>query len=324
MTSNPIQSVLIVGPGAVGSMLAANSCMGLSGGLYPMKIRLAGSENLSIFSRLHLEKINSVGLFLKSNIKKSSIAKPNVEFSPSSEKADLVIFAVKVFDLVEASKMFLPSISSSTIVLVVSNGLGVSEKLDENIDRNNCFRGLIETGCELVGSGEIVQHGESRLELSPNDAGQSCCIQNAFEKIEFFFQNSGFKVSTCDNSRLSEWKKFIVNSSINPLATLFECKNGDLLREPIIYILSELCSEIQQLVDSEKLSIDVRAKVLKIARNTYENQNSMLKSFLKRRKSELQEFTGEILRLAVSNELHLPLNKFLFNALRIIEDRNKM
>ena len=315
---------MIVGPGAVGSMLAANLYLGLSDGSYPFKIRLAGSKGLSRSSRLHLEKIKSDGLHLKSNFKKYPLAKPNIEFVPSLEKADLVIFAVKIFDLVKASKMFLSTVSSSSIILVVSNGLDAFGKIDGSISKRKVFRGLIETGCELNEIGEIFQHGKARIELSANDSHLISDHKNAFGRVKFLFQDAGFAVSTSEDSRLSEWKKFIANCSINPLATFFECRNGDILREPVLDILCKLCVEIQQLVDSEKLPIDVKAKVLEIVQNTSTNRNSMLKSFLSGSKSELQEITGEILHLAEKRKLYLPLNKFLFSALKIIEDKNKM
>ncbi len=220
--------------------------------------------------------------------------------------------------------MFLSAISSSSIILVVSNGLDAFEKLEKSIIKRKVFRGLIETGCELNKIGEIFQHGEARIELSPNDSNLISDNKNAFGRIKFLFQDAGFAVSSSENPRLSEWKKFIVNCSINPLATLFECRNGDILREPVLDIFCKLCIEIQQLVDSEKLPIDVKEKVLGIIQNTSANRNSMLKSFLNGRKSELQEITGEILRLAEKRKLYLPLNKFLFSALKIIEDKNKM
>ena len=116
----------------------------------------------------------------------------------------------------------------------------------------------------------------------------------------------------------------MANCLINPLATLFNCENGKIVDEPILDIFFKLASELQQLVDSEKLPIDVKSRVLEIAKNTSSNQNSMLKSFLNGKKSELQEMTGEVLRLAGNRKLHLPLNNFLFSALKIIEDKNKM
>lgn len=313
-----------MGPGAVGSMLAANLYVGLSYGSYPFKIRLAGSKDLSRSSRLHLEKIKSDGLYLRSNLDKHRLVKPNIEFSPSLEKAELVIFAVKIFDLAKASKMFLSAISSSSIILVVSNGLDAFEKIDKKINKEKVFRGLIQTGCELNKIGEITQHGEARIEISGNDSDFISDNRGAFRMIEFLFQDAGFSVSTSEDSRLSEWGKFIANCSINPLATLFECRNGDILREPVLDIFCKLCIEIQYLVDSEKLPINVKSKVLEIIQNTSANQNSMLKSFLNGSKSELQEITGEILRLAEKRKLYLPLNKFLFSALKIIEDKNKM
>jgi len=305
-------------------MLAANLCLGLSTKTHPSRIRLGGLESLSRFSKDHLKKIKSDGLYLKMGLNRNFQTNPIVDLIPSSEKAELVIFSVKVFDLLIASQKFLSSISSSSIILVVSNGLNALEKIDKTIDAKNIFRGLIETGCELDEVGEILQYGEAKIELSKNPSDLNGESNLNFDKIKLLFQSSGFGVSASDDSRHSEWKKFVANCSINPLATLFECKNGDIVLEPIIDIFSKLCAEIQELVDSENLPIKVKSRVMKIIENTSGNQNSMLKSFLKGSESELEEMTGEVLRLAEKRKLYLPLNNFLFSALQIIEDRNKM
>tara|TARA_A100001037_G_C15153701_1_gene641689 strand:- start:2633 stop:3574 length:942 start_codon:yes stop_codon:yes gene_type:complete len=313
-----------VGPGAVGSMLAANLWLGLNMQPFPFKIRLGGVQNLSRFSKGHLNKIKSDGLLLKMDLNRNFQTNPIVDLIPSSEKADLVIFSVKIFDLLSASQNFLSSISSSSVILVVSNGLNAFDKIDKKIDTKNIFRGLIETGCELNKAGEILQHGEAKIELSRNSSDLNCENNLNLEKIKSLFQSSGFVVSTSNDSRLAEWNKFVANCSINPLATLFECKNGNIVLEPVLDVFCKLCSEIQQLVDSENLPIKVKSKVIKVVKNTSANENSMLKSFFKGSKSELQEMTGEVLRLAEKRKLYLPLNNFLFSALRIIEDKNKM
>ena len=314
---------MIVGPGAVGSMLASNFYLSLDKGAYPFKIRLGGSKQSSCFTKKHLEEIKRNVLYLKTDSNLNFYTKPQIDFVPSLEKADFVIFAVKIFDLLKASENYFDSISSSSVILVVSNGIDAFEKINKKIHKKKLFRGLIETGCELNEPGKILQHGEAKIEISPNDSGL-VSRNNDFEMIKFFFENAGFAVSTSKDSHLSEWKKFMANCLINPLATLFNCENGKIVDEPILDIFFKLASELQQLVDSEKLPIDVNSRVFEFAKNTSSNQNSMLKSFLNGKKSELQEMTGEVLRLAGNRKLHLPLNNFLFSALKIIEDKNKM
>tara|TARA_Y100000814_G_C12183061_1_gene352050 strand:- start:33 stop:566 length:534 start_codon:yes stop_codon:yes gene_type:complete len=177
---------LIVGPGAVGSMLASNFYLSLDKGAYPFKIRLGGSKQSSCFTKKHLEEIKRNVLYLKTDSNLNFYTKPQIDFVPSLEKADFVIFAVKIFDLLKASENYFDSISSSSVILVVSNGIDAFEKINKKIHKKKLFRGLIETGCELNEPGKILQHGEAKIEISPNDSGL-VSRNNDFEMIKFFF-----------------------------------------------------------------------------------------------------------------------------------------
>ncbi|PNX51209.1 MAG: ketopantoate reductase, partial [Thermoplasmata archaeon M8B2D] len=118
------------------------------------------------------------------------------------------------------------------------------------------------------------------------------------------------------------WIKGIINSSINPLTTIFNCKNGYLLENPILdKLVEKICKESTDIAYSYGLDLDYNEMIMKTKKVIYEtneNFSSMLQSYKKGKKTEIDSINGVILKIGKKNELNFFLNDFLVHLINSI------
>ena len=113
-----------------------------------------------------------------------------------------------------------------------------------------------------------------------------------------------------------------MNSSINPLTTLFRCKNGYLLKNPILEKLVEkVCFESTKIANTDKFNISYQEMVEKtkeIIRNTSDNRSSMLQSFNKGKKTEIESINGKLIEIGNKDDIDVTLNEMLTYSIELL------
>jgi 2-dehydropantoate 2-reductase len=116
------------------------------------------------------------------------------------------------------------------------------------------------------------------------------------------------------------WLKLDINSVINPLTALHDCRNGDLLKLPgIDTLIDQLCNEFALVARAENQAFDIAdlsAQVLRVMRDTAANRSSMLQDIHARRRSEIEFINGFIVRRAQLHGLFCPQQTLLFDAIK--------
>ena len=106
--------------------------------------------------------------------------------------------------------------------------------------------------------------------------------------------------SIVDNIEDYIWLKAIINSAINPIASLAEVKNGHLKNPELNEELMNLCNESSTIAKSNgiKLPLDPWEEINKIIDKTSDNKCSMLQDLENNRETEIDAITGELVRIA--------------------------
>ena len=292
-----VMNIVILGAGAIGSLFGA---------------LLSKKNNILLIGRKdHTDAIKKNGLTVRggTNLIVKVFAEDSIDkiISPP----DLLILTVKSYDTESAIKGVRQIIDSNTVVMSLQNGLGNVDKIVRIIDRKNLIAGVTTHGVFFSKPGIIEHTGYGETTLGEVCRQKTGCIKS----IADLFDKSGIKTKISANINREIWSKAIVNSSINPLTTIFQCKNGYLIKNPLLEnILDKICIESTKVANSEGISLsynDMIKKTKEIVRDTSENYSSMLQSFKQGKKTEIDSINGKIVEIGKRHSLELPINEVL-------------
>jgi 2-dehydropantoate 2-reductase len=300
-------NIVFMGAGAIGSLFGA---------------LLSKKNNATLIGRAsHANAIRKNGLKIegKTQLNTTISAEDSIDkllFTP-----DLLILTVKAYDTEEAMNQAKQIIDEDTIVLSLQNGLGNIEKIQENIDNSNIIAGITTHGA-LFNEPGIIRHtgkGSTVLgELNGKSSKKLKCITDLFNE-------AGIETTISHNIVKELWIKAIINSSINPLTTFFQCKNGYLLENPILEnILEKICKESTSVANKEGMQLSIEKmydKTKQVIQDTAENYSSMLQSLRKGKKTEIDSINGRIVDVGKKHGMGPLINEMLIYSIKSISER---
>lgn len=295
-------NIVVIGAGSIGSLF---------GGLLSKnnEVVLIGRKN-------HVNNIKKEGLKihglteLKTNISASDFVK-NISFSP-----EIVIISVKSYDTTKAVKDAKKIIGKNTIVISLQNGLDNIEKILKHINKNQILVCITTHGAVFSKPGNIIHTGEGKTIVGAVDYRAN---RNA-EDFSKLLNDAGIKTIISDNILKDIWIKAIINSSINPLTTIFNCKNGYLIENPILKrIVEQACKESTSIANTCGYNLkydEMLCKTFEVIKDTKDNYSSMLQSINKNKKTEIDAINGILITKAEEKNINHFLNKVLLNFIK--------
>ena len=304
--------VVVIGPGAVGTMLAAQLQKNLPG----QKIYLAGSEDPSPETSAHLAEIKDSGVRVHGEA--ACVARPSVCRGAMDLTASHLFFTVKAGRIQAAAVEFSKMAGEGTIAAVFSNGLDVCKDLPPSYRGRGIVRGLVNTGAEITKPGHVNQFGALDVTLAPEPEG----VEDAalVRRLAEFLEPLGVRVRQKRDGKEAEWRKAVANAVINPLGAALELRNGELLDTPSAAVLVDaLSKELQALIDAEGMTLDALEIVRETARATAGNRNSMWQDLMRGRRSEIREVTGRFIERADARGILFSTHKSLYSRVLSLE-----
>ena len=295
-------NIVIFGAGSIGSLF---------GGL------LSKRNNVVLIGRKsHVQAIT------KSNLKITGKTKLNVKISAEDSikkinfLPELLILTVKSFDTENAIKEAKPLIGKGTIVLSLQNGLDNIDKIKKYIDHKKIIIGVTTHGALFCRPGLIKHTGKGATILGELNGKKT----NRINKIVELFNRAGIETIASKNINQELWAKAIVNSSINPLSAIFDCKNGCLLENPILEkFVEKICEESTNIANMngiKLLSKDMIEKTKEVIRKTSENYSSMYQSIEKSRETEIDSINGKLVLIGKKYNVDVSLNEALIYSVK--------
>ena len=304
--------VVVIGPGAVGTMLAAQLQKNLPG----QKIYLAGSANPSPETSAHLAEIKDSGVRVHGEA--AYTARPSVCRGAMDLTASHLFFTVKAGRIEAAAAEFSKMAGEGTIAAIFSNGLDVCKDLPPSYRERGIVRGLVNTGAEITKPGHVNQFGALDITLAPEpEALEDAAL---VRRLAEFLEPLGVRVRQKRDGKEAEWRKAVANAVINPLGAALELRNGELLDTPSAAVLVDaLSKELQALIDAEGMTLDVLEIVRETARATAGNRNSMWQDLMRGRRSEIREVTGRFIERADARGILFSTHKSLYYRILSLE-----
>lgn len=307
-----------IGAGAIGSLFG-----GYLAGIKSNKF----STHVSFFCREdHANKINLEGLRINQNGKIHLIHNIEAFKSPSEYKQkddnslfDFLFLTTKTYDIEEAMHQYMDIINTSKWFVILQNGIG-----NEQVIKNHCIKcklmrivtshgALLEKpgyvyhtgiGFTYIGFPFLSRHESDRKE-----------IQSDLTQIVALLNLVGIETSYVENIIAKSWEKAFVNIGINALGALTRLPNGKLLEfELLKQMMTEAVREGLRVAELKNIEFD-REDIIEltyvVAKETFNNKNSMLQDVLKQKKTEIDYLNGKIVEYAKDLKIKVPINEIL-------------
>lgn len=297
--------IAVMGTGAVG---------GYFGGL----LSRAGHDVTFIARGEHLAAMRARGLTL--DTPKGQLIVDNARFveSPSEVVAcDVILFAVKAYDIEKAAAPLKPLVDTGACVVSVLNGVDHQDRIGSVLGADNVLGGLAMVSGVIVEPGLIRYTSEmSALRFGEADGSMSdraVAFRDACE-------SAGFGADLLPDIRTAQWTKFVGLASNAALTSLFRLPAGYIYHDPEnIPMATRAFEEVVAVANAEGITLpaDIVPKTVELHQNFPKTMYaSMYHDLAKGRPMELDSFSGYIVRRGRELGVPTPVHEMAWLALK--------
>jgi 2-dehydropantoate 2-reductase len=297
--------IAVMGAGAVG---------GYFGGL----LSLAGHEVTFIARGAHLAAMQAGGLKLETPAGTLHVTKARfVERASEAGACDVVLFAVKAYDIEAAAAPLGPLIDGGACVVSVLNGVDHQDRIAAVLGKGGLLGGLALVSGVITAPGTIRYTSDmSSLRFGEADGAMSARAL-AFRDACI---GAGFHAEVVADIRAAQWGKFVALATNAALCSLFRLPVGYIYHDPeIIPLAMRAFEEVASLARAQGIALpqDIAARSLKIHQSFPKTMYaSMFHDLNKGRPMELDSLSGYIVRRGRELGVPTPVHEMAWLALK--------
>lgn len=235
---------------------------------------------------------------------------------------DLIIVAVKAYDLDTVLNQIDPILSDTAVILTLQNGVDVEERILARVQRDCVVGGVAYIYSKIVAPGVIEHYKRGAVaigELSGEKTDRVHAIADVFARAELPCQ-------VVDDIRRTKWEKMCWNCAFNPLTVLIDDRVAKALDHP------EMLGTIRRLVEEVAavaaalhvpLPADMPDRVLRWTQEIRDIHTSMYDDWKAGRPTEIDSLNGYVARRARESGIPAPINEALTGLVKVITERDK-
>jgi 2-dehydropantoate 2-reductase len=264
---------------------------------------------LYVHSKEQLDTINEEGLLFEKNGQIIRKVIPVKLFSEWCGEDEVTLIAVKQYHLSNIIPLLSPFNCRKNAFLFLQNGMGHLKWFDR-IKGDICV-GTIEHGALKINSNHVVHTGIGSTKIALFRGSQS--------KFQYFIESIDdplFPFMMVEDYEEMLLKKLVVNAVINPLTSILQIKNGELIQNPHYFqIVKGLFAEIQESLHLQKPEHYFN-NIITVCEQTAKNKSSMLRDLEENRPTEVEAILGYIVEKAIEKEIHTPIIEVFYRAVK--------
>lgn len=228
-----------------------------------------------------------------------------------------LIIATKAHQVLDALASVAHRIDTHTRILLLQNGMGFEQACLHTYPQATFMRALITHGAYRQSPQHIVYAGAGEIFFGPLSGQLSA---SEITSLLAPFNQCGLHASWVDDLLEQQWYKLAINAAINPLSALFNCANGELLKQPNTqHWLHLLIKETDQVLSASGLNYPpghIQALTYKVAKQTANNFSSMHQDVSNGRSTEIDFINGFLLDTARQLGLDLPTHAKIYTCIK--------
>ncbi|MBU0987631.1 MAG: 2-dehydropantoate 2-reductase [Proteobacteria bacterium] len=271
-------------------------------------IFIARGEHLKEIQKNGLKQLTEEGTF-------TAIPDKATDDPAACGRFDVVLFCVKTYDLEAGASLLKDSIDARTVVISLLNGVDNAERLEAVLPGAHILNGCVYISAHIVRPGVVRQAGGScKLFFGPDNRAQK-----NYRAVERLLKDAGIAAEYSENIKAVVWEKFIFIAALASATTYLGKTFGELTDDSQSEaLLNGLLEEVERVGRAQGVDFaeDIRKTTLeKITLFPYDTKTSMQMDFEKGKKTELETFTGYMVRFAERHGISAPLHATVYDAL---------
>jgi 2-dehydropantoate 2-reductase len=295
--------VAVFGAGGVGAYFGA-------------RLAEAGAELAVIARGAHLEAIRAGGLRVDSVLGNMQV-EPAIASDSTADvgRVDVVLLGVKTWQVPEAAQSMGPLLAPETLVVPLQNGVETVDELTSTLGERHVAGGVCGGFCFIVAPGH-VRHigGVTFIRFGELDGRKSPRV----EALRDLFIRARVDADVPDDIRVTLWEKFLLVVPFGGLGAVTRAPIGVLLTPLTRDLLTRGMREIEAIARARgvPLAEDVVERTLATLDGvTPSGTSSLQRDIAAGKRSELDAWTGAVVRLGVRAGVPTPVHDFLYAAL---------
>ena len=308
------KKIAIVGIGGVGGLLAG------------VLIRKYG-DNVSLIARgKRAEHLRTHGLTLHSDAYGDFTINPAaVTDDPAVlPTQDLVLVCVKNDALEAAAQQIMPIVGPDTVVLPVMNGVTAAKKLRSILPTGTVLGCVIYTVSGAGHDFSITQQGQF-TELSIGSQVFDTAEQATADKTAALFMEAGIQCKAVEDVAAAIWTKYVLNCAYNVATARWGCTIGGIKAdESRVEDCRGLLTESWKVGVASGVALpeELPEKQLRrILKTSDDSDSSLGRDFAAGRPGEMEVFCGDVIRMAETLGVDVPMTRKYYDALKDIASR---
>lgn len=241
--------------------------------------------------------------------------------SEQREKAELLLFAVKATALKAAVRLAAPCVGSKTVILSVLNGISSEEYIESELAQGTVL-GCVAQGMDAV---KLENHltyahmGKLCLGISKEEPEKLLQLEAVCE----LFERSGLPYVVEDDIRHRLWSKWMLNVGVNQVVMVEQGTYGTVQKPgPARERVQGAMREVIAIAGAAGVNVtesDLAEYMDLLDTLAPDGMPSMRQDGLARRPSEVELFSGAVIKKGEQYGVDVPVNRELYREIRRLE-----
>ncbi len=304
-----MNNILIVGAGSVGGFFGAHLAKQLS--------------NVSFLLRPKtLAAVQQHGLTVRSSGGTFTVHPQAASDIRRLPKPDLIILAVKAYDLDEVMSQIEPALTQDTVVLTLQNGIDTEDRLIAKLDRDCVVGGVAYIYSKIAAPGVIDHYKKGTVAIGELMGHES----RRLLQIRDVFAAAGIPCHLSKDIRRSKWEKMCWNCVFNPLTVLIDDKVSKALDHPeMMGVIRQIVGEITAVSAAMKVPLpaDMAERVVKATQEIRDIHTSMYDDWKAGRQTEIRNLNGFVVERGREFGIPTPVNEALTAMIKTVTEKEK-
>lgn len=232
---------------------------------------------------------------------------------------DLIILSTKTNGLPSAIEYIKNFVGEDTIIISQLNGITSENRIAEVYGWDKVLHSYYIGHSAMREGNNVIQDGLAIIYFgSPYEFNKEKVL-----KLKNILDECSVDYNIPEDIIYSLWLKYTLNVFSNQVSTVLNLKFGEMHGKAFINLTKKIIKEVKAVAEKEGVNglENLEKDALKFLDSMCdEGKTSMLQDILAGRKTEVDIFAGEIIRLGEKHGIATPYNQVLYDLIKVVEE----